>query len=48
MVEIGSQAPDFTAQASIGEEIKNDFKLSDVYKDKIVVLAFYPLDFTSG
>lgn len=47
-MEIGAQAPDFTAQASIGEEINNDFKLSDVYKDKVVVLAFYPLDFTAG
>jgi alkyl hydroperoxide reductase subunit AhpC len=37
-------APDFTAQAVIGEEFKQ-VKLSD-YRGKYVLLFFYPLDFT--
>ena len=37
-------APDFSANALIGEEFKT-LKLSD-YKGKYVLLYFYPLDFT--
>ena len=47
-MEVGEKAPDFTAQATLNDEIQNEFKLSDVNRDKVVVLAFYPLDFTSG
>ena len=43
---IGKQAPDFTAQAVMPDNIiKEDFSLSDL-KGKYVVLFFYPLDFT--
>jgi peroxiredoxin 2/4 len=45
-VQVGQQAPDFTAVAVMGDnEFKEDFKLSD-YKGKYVALFFYPLDFT--
>jgi alkyl hydroperoxide reductase subunit AhpC len=44
MPQVTSQAPEFSADAVIGSEIKN-LKLSD-YKGKWVVLFFYPLDFT--
>ena len=47
-MQVGEKAPDFTAQATLNDEINNEFKLSDVSRDKVVVLAFYPLDFTSG
>ena len=40
------QAPDFTATAVMPDNsMKSDFKLSD-YRDKYVILFFYPLDFT--
>lgn len=44
MPQVTSLAPDFSAKAVIGNEIK-DIKLSQ-YKGKWVVLFFYPLDFT--
>jgi len=45
-VQVGQQAPDFTAVAVMGDgDFKEDFKLSD-YKGKYVALFFYPLDFT--
>jgi alkyl hydroperoxide reductase subunit AhpC len=47
-MQVGEKAPDFAAQATLNDEINNEFKLSDVNRDKVVVLAFYPLDFTSG
>lgn len=40
------QAPDFTTTAVMPDNsMKSDFKLSD-YRDKYVILFFYPLDFT--
>ena len=44
MVTINEQAPDFTAEAYVNNEIKK-VSLSD-YKGKWVVLFFYPADFT--
>lgn len=44
-VLVGKQAPDFTATAVQGDEILENFKLSD-YKGKYIVFFFYPLDFT--
>ena len=44
MVNINSQAPDFTEDAYINDDIKK-ISLSD-YKGKWVVLFFYPADFT--
>src|SRR6478672_11361825 len=41
---VTKEAPDFTADAVVGEEFKT-VKLSD-YRGKYVVLFFYPLDFT--
>jgi peroxiredoxin (alkyl hydroperoxide reductase subunit C) len=41
---VGSQAPNFNAQAAIQDDIF-DFSLQD-YRGKYVVLVFYPLDFT--
>jgi len=43
-VLVGKQAPDFTAKATDGGEIR-EVSLSD-YKGKWLVLFFYPLDFT--
>jgi alkyl hydroperoxide reductase subunit AhpC len=42
--QVQKEAPDFTATAVVNEEFK-PIKLSD-YRDKYVVLFFYPLDFT--
>lgn len=43
----GKKAPDFKAAAVInGEEIVEDFTLSQFQGDKYVVLFFYPKDFT--
>lgn len=44
-VLVGKQAPDFTAQAVVGNTIVQDFTLSQ-YRGKNVILFFYPLDFT--
>ena len=43
-LEIGTMAPDFTAEALVGNDTKK-VSLSD-YKGKWVVLYFYPADFT--
>jgi len=46
-VLVGKEAPDFTAQAVMGDNsIKADFNLKSYIKGKIGVLFFYPLDFT--
>ncbi|MBI5560817.1 MAG: peroxiredoxin [Deltaproteobacteria bacterium] len=42
---IQKEAPDFTAQAVMPDGTVKELKLSD-YRDKYVVLFFYPLDFT--
>ena len=45
-VLVGKQAPDFTSAAAMADgSINEALSLSD-YKDKYVVLFFYPLDFT--
>ncbi|MGK0209213.1 MAG: peroxiredoxin [Patescibacteria group bacterium] len=44
MIEINKPAPQFTAEALIGDEFKK-ISLSD-YKGKWLVLFFYPADFT--
>jgi peroxiredoxin 2/4 len=43
-IQVGSPAPDFSADAVVGGEFKK-VGLAD-YKGKWVVLFFYPLDFT--
>ena len=42
---VTKEAPDFTAQAVMGDNSFSELKLSD-YRGKYVVLFFYPLDFT--
>ena len=42
IIAVGQSAPDFNLPASTG---KSPLSLADV-RGKIVVLAFYPLDFT--
>jgi len=42
---VTKSAPDFTAQAVMGDNSFSELKLSD-YRGKYVVLFFYPLDFT--
>ena len=42
---VTKEAPDFTAQAVMGNNSIEELKLSD-YRGKYVVLFFYPLDFT--
>jgi len=41
---VGSKAPDFDLASQHGDKIR----LSDLYRDKIVVLFFYPKDDTPG
>src|SRR4029450_2757775 len=43
----GDQAPDFTAQASLGGDVFT-FSLADALKNGPVVLYFYPAAFTKG
>lgn len=46
-VLVGKKAPDFSATTVInGDEIVDDFTLSQFRGEKYVVLFFYPLDFT--
>lgn len=40
MIKVGMKAPDFTMESTMGKISKSD------YKDKWIVLFFYPLDFT--
>jgi peroxiredoxin len=44
---LGAQAPDFTAQASLGGKVFT-FSLADALKKGPVVLYFYPAAFTPG
>ncbi len=44
-VLVGKQAPDFSEKAVKGQEIIENFTLSQ-FRGKYVVLFFYPLDFT--
>src|SRR5580693_6770795 len=46
-IAVGSKAPDFTAQASMGGK-EFTFSLADALKKGPVVLYFYPAAFTSG
>lgn len=43
-VQVQQKAPDFTAKAVVGKEMK-DVTLSN-FQGKYVCLFFYPLDFT--
>ena len=45
-VLVGKTAPDFTAQAVMGNNEIRDFTLSQEIKGKYAVVFFYPLDFT--
>lgn len=46
-LQVGANAPDFKAQASIGGKVF-DFNLADALKKGPVVLYFYPAAFTKG
>src|SRR5580698_7189474 len=46
-IAVGSKAPDFTAQASMGGK-EFTFSLADALKQGPVVLYFYPAAFTPG
>src|SRR5690348_6029993 len=43
-MEVGNKAPDFTLQDKSGKP----FHLADMIGDKVIVLYFYPADFTGG
>jgi peroxiredoxin Q/BCP len=43
-VQVGDQAPDFTLPTQSGEQVS----LADYRGSKVVVLYFYPKDFTAG
>ena len=45
-VLVSKQAPDFTAQAVMGDNEIREFTLSKETKGKYAVIFFYPLDFT--
>jgi Peroxiredoxin len=45
MLQVGSQAPDFELPAVTGDR-RHKVRLSDYRERRIVVLAFYPLDWT--
>ncbi len=42
---VGKKAPQFKAKAAVQNQIVENFSL-DLFKDKYVILFFYPLDFT--
>jgi peroxiredoxin len=46
-LQVGANAPDFKAQASLGGKVF-DFSLADALKKGPVVLYFYPAAFTKG
>jgi peroxiredoxin Q/BCP len=43
-VQVGDKAPDFTLPSQSGDQVR----LSDRLGDRVVVLYFYPKDYTSG
>ena len=45
MIQVGQKAPDFKAEAALGNDEFKNISLAD-YKGKWLVLFFYPLDFT--
>lgn len=45
-VLVGKQAPDFTANAVLGNNEIKSITFSEVTKGKYAVVFFYPLDFT--
>lgn len=45
-VLVGKPAPDFTAEAVLGDNTMRSFTLSQDIKGKYAVIFFYPLDFT--
>lgn len=45
-VLVGKKAPDFTANAVLGDNEIKEITLSKIIKGKYAVLFFYPLDFT--
>ena len=45
-VLVGKKAPDFTANAVLGDNQIKEITLSKIIKGKYAVLFFYPLDFT--
>ena len=45
-VLVGKPAPDFTANAVMGDNSIRSFTLSKETQGKYVVIFFYPLDFT--
>lgn len=45
MLDVGTQAPDFELPAVTGDR-RHKVRLSDYRGRSIVVLAFYPLDWT--
>ncbi|MCC7105699.1 MAG: redoxin domain-containing protein [Chloroflexi bacterium] len=48
-LEVGRPAPDFEAKAALGAaKVGDNVRLSDILKEKHVVLAFFPLAFTGG
>lgn len=44
-LKVGDEAPDFSIPAVVGNE-KQTFTLSDYRDKKLVMLAFYPLNWT--
>ena len=46
MVSVGDQAPDFTLPG-IEHGVRREYTLSE-FRGRVVVLAFYPGDFTPG
>lgn len=49
-LQVGDRAPDFEARAAggVAAKVGDVVRLSDILKDKSVVLAFFPLAFTGG
>ena len=45
-IDVGAAAPDFTL-AGVQGTTRGDYHLAD-YRGRVVVLAFYPGDFTPG
>jgi peroxiredoxin len=47
-LKVGDPAPDFTAPYATKDSIVSEFRLSSAFGSNIIILAFYPADWSGG